>query len=87
MNIPGPLKVGVEKISGGIYRFRGIYLRFNRMEVGGAKWTAHFRPAESIDDRIAYSTTLRGLIEELHDKYVELAEECNVPGYVSDEAE
>lgn len=87
MNMPGPLQDGVQKISSGIYQFRGVYLRFNRMEINGAKWTAHFRMGESIDDCIAYSNTLRGVIEELHDKYVELATECKVPGYASDESE
>jgi hypothetical protein len=86
MEFPIPLPGEVKRLQDGLYTYRGLFLRFNRMEQH-AKWTAHYRKAESVDSAIDHSYTIRGIINEVDLAYADLAAACGVPEYLSDEAE
>ena len=86
IEFPCPLPGEVKKLQDGLYTYRGLFLRFNRMEQH-AKWTAHYYKSESVDSAIDHSNTLRGIISDVDLTYDGLAAECKVPGYEPDEAE
>lgn len=85
IEFPCPLPGEVKKLQDGLYTYRGLFLRFNRMEELNAKWTAHYHKAESVDSAIDYSNTIRGIINDVDSTYTELAAECGVPGFEPDE--
>lgn len=80
IEFPAPLPDEVTKVQDGMYLYRGVYLRFNRMELH-SKWTAHYRKSEPIIDRIEGSNTIRNLIHYVNIYYENLAGECQVDGF------
>ncbi len=83
MRLPGPLKEGVTKIETGLYLYRGIYIRFNRMEPLGTKWTSHYKKCHPVIDFINRGDSLRTVVNGVDYVFFDLAVDCGVDGFGS----
>jgi len=84
IEFPCPLPGEVKKLHDGLYTYRGLFLRFNRMEQH-TKWTAHYHKGDPVGSEIDHSSTIRGVINDVDLTYAGLATECEVPGFETDE--